>query len=82
MNMHKPIDADSRNAVSSPLLRGRKRHAAIAAIALVVLGGIGECPECGARLEIVPANYFKPEDEWPLRDSCGSCRAEVKVEKT
>ena len=41
MNMHKPIDADSSNAVSSPLLRGRKRHAAIAAIALVVLGGIG-----------------------------------------
>ena len=41
MNMHKPIDADSHNAVSSPLLRGRKRHAAIAAIALVILGGIG-----------------------------------------
>jgi membrane fusion protein, multidrug efflux system len=41
MNMHKPIDADSHEAVSSPLLRRRKRHAAIAAIALVILGGIG-----------------------------------------
>ncbi|EQB02237.1 secretion protein HylD [Sphingobium quisquiliarum P25] len=41
MNMHKSIDADSSNAVSSPLLRPRKRHAAIAGIALVVLGGIG-----------------------------------------
>ncbi|EZP70969.1 Secretion protein HylD [Sphingomonas paucimobilis] len=41
MNMHKSIDADSSNAVSSPLLRARKRHAAIAAIALVVVGGIG-----------------------------------------
>lgn len=41
MNMHAPIDADSRQPAASSRLRWRRGHGAIALIALVVAGGIG-----------------------------------------
>lgn len=42
MNMITPIDADAGHAVSpSPLRRWRKRHGAIALIAVVIAGGVG-----------------------------------------
>jgi hypothetical protein len=47
----------------------------------VVLGGHGKCPACGAPLEIVRGNYFKPMDRWPLNDTCANCREDVLVEK-
>jgi hypothetical protein len=47
----------------------------------VVLGGHGKCPACGASLEIVRGNYFKPSDRWPLNDTCANCREDVLVEK-
>src|SRR3546814_3062889 len=39
MNMHAPIDVDTRSA--TPLSRWRKRHVSLAAMALVILGGVG-----------------------------------------
>jgi hypothetical protein len=47
----------------------------------VVLGGSGKCPKCGATFEVVRANYFKPEDTWPLRDACGECRTDLTIER-
>lgn len=41
MNMHTPIDSDSRNALSFNPGRIRKRHAALAVIGLVIVGGVG-----------------------------------------
>jgi RND family efflux transporter MFP subunit len=38
MNMHTPIDTDTRAAI--PLSRWRKRHASLAAIALILAGGV------------------------------------------
>ena len=45
-----------------------------------ILGGVGSCPGCGERFEIVRSNYLKPKDEWPLTDSCAACRVEVTIE--
>ncbi|UZW57719.1 efflux RND transporter periplasmic adaptor subunit [Sphingobium sp. JS3065] len=39
MNMHTPIDVDTRSA--TPLSRWRKRHVSLGAIALAVVGGVG-----------------------------------------
>ncbi|KEQ52050.1 efflux RND transporter periplasmic adaptor subunit [Sphingobium chlorophenolicum] len=39
MNMHAPIDVDTRSA--TPLSRWRKRHVSLGVIALVILGGVG-----------------------------------------
>ena len=38
MNMHSPIDIDTRSA--SPLVRWRKRHVSLGVIALALIGGV------------------------------------------
>ena len=41
-----------------------------------VLGGVGRCPACRARVDL----EARP-DEWPLFDVCSACHAQVRVQK-
>ena len=42
----------------------------------VVLGGLTTCPKCGSRLPIVRGKV-----SWPLKDVCGKCYENVKIEE-